>query len=110
MRRWSCGALVVALLALPAVARAKQPCRFEAGALPSETLPRNAPTGDAIPIDHMKAEARRTGERMSLSMRITEKSTPLPKRLRGLLVAPSSNLWQGTGGVVAIDVPLQNGG
>jgi phospholipase C len=28
-------------------------CRFEAGALPSETLPRKAPKGDAIPIDHI---------------------------------------------------------
>jgi phospholipase C len=52
MHRWSYCVLVV-LLALPAAAPAKQPCRFEAGALPSETLPRKAPKGDAIPIDHI---------------------------------------------------------
>jgi len=45
--------LLTTLLAWPAATLAKPRCRYEAGALPSETLPPKAPKGDAIPIDHI---------------------------------------------------------
>ena len=46
--------LAVLLLSLPALAGPRGArCRFQAGALPSETLPKRAPKGDEIPIDHI---------------------------------------------------------
>jgi phospholipase C len=46
-------ALLAALLGAPARAGEVPSCPFDAGALPSETLPAGSPHGDAIPIDHI---------------------------------------------------------
>jgi phospholipase C len=45
--------LAGAVLVAPADAARRPRCRFGPGALPRETLPRQAPKGDDIPIDHV---------------------------------------------------------